>query len=301
MGKSWEATGGASSRSVTRLSSHRGPTPRPCSSSRGRQRPGLGMGGRAGALSAPRFRPLSAGISRSATGSAARISHSCHLAFGPKNARFVFFPPVKLGRRVGLLHLGASWCEAGGSAPDASSSFVGQGCRYLLCDPRRWCWAVLPDLPGESSVRAWAIALAADPRRTRTAAAASGVKAGSHQALPRDGRCRHPHRRWAGTFYASTFAYIDRGLTFGPAHLHFGASCPAIVGGGGTVGGPLHWASSCSRRSPENPRGAVCRGRGRGGPISCCTGADPDPGIRSARKGLMGLAFRKAAGGLGGS
>jgi branched-chain amino acid transport system permease protein len=41
-----------------------------------------------------------------------------------------------------------------------------------------------------------------------------------------------------GTFYAQYFAYIDPSLTFGPA-ISIGGLLPAIVGGAGTVAGPL--------------------------------------------------------------
>jgi branched-chain amino acid transport system permease protein len=41
-----------------------------------------------------------------------------------------------------------------------------------------------------------------------------------------------------GTFYAQYFAYIDPSLTFGPA-ISIGGLLPAIVGGAGTVTGPL--------------------------------------------------------------
>ncbi|HEU4439701.1 MAG TPA: branched-chain amino acid ABC transporter permease [Methylomirabilota bacterium] len=41
-----------------------------------------------------------------------------------------------------------------------------------------------------------------------------------------------------GTFYAQYFAYIDPTITFGPA-ISIGALLPAIVGGAGTVAGPL--------------------------------------------------------------
>jgi branched-chain amino acid transport system permease protein len=41
-----------------------------------------------------------------------------------------------------------------------------------------------------------------------------------------------------GTFYAQYFAYIDPSLTFGPA-ISIGGLLPAIVGGAGTVIGPL--------------------------------------------------------------
>jgi branched-chain amino acid transport system permease protein len=41
-----------------------------------------------------------------------------------------------------------------------------------------------------------------------------------------------------GTFYAQYFSYIDPSLTFGPA-ISIGGLLPAIVGGAGTVTGPL--------------------------------------------------------------
>jgi branched-chain amino acid transport system permease protein len=41
-----------------------------------------------------------------------------------------------------------------------------------------------------------------------------------------------------GTFYAQYFSYIDPSLTFGPA-ISIGGLLPAIVGGAGTVAGPL--------------------------------------------------------------
>jgi branched-chain amino acid transport system permease protein len=41
-----------------------------------------------------------------------------------------------------------------------------------------------------------------------------------------------------GTFYAQYFAYIDPTITFGPA-ISIGSLLPAIVGGAGTVAGPL--------------------------------------------------------------
>jgi branched-chain amino acid transport system permease protein len=41
-----------------------------------------------------------------------------------------------------------------------------------------------------------------------------------------------------GTFYAQYFAYIDPTITFGPA-ISIGGLLPAIVGGAGTVMGPL--------------------------------------------------------------
>jgi branched-chain amino acid transport system permease protein len=41
-----------------------------------------------------------------------------------------------------------------------------------------------------------------------------------------------------GTFYAQYFAYIDPSLTFGPA-ISIQGLLPAIVGGAGTVAGPL--------------------------------------------------------------
>ena len=41
-----------------------------------------------------------------------------------------------------------------------------------------------------------------------------------------------------GTFYAQYFAYIDPTITFGPS-VSIGALLPAIVGGAGTVLGPV--------------------------------------------------------------
>jgi len=62
-----------------------------------------------------------------------------------------------------------------------------------------------------------------------------------------------------GTFYAQYFAYIDPSLTFGPA-ISIGGLLPAIVGGAGTVAGPLLGSFVLTPIS-ELTR-AVLRGRG---------------------------------------
>jgi len=69
-----------------------------------------------------------------------------------------------------------------------------------------------------------------------------------------------------GTFYAQYFAYIDPTITFGPS-VSIGALLPAIVGGAGTVLGPV-WARSCSRPSPSS---RAMRCAGARAPTSCST------------------------------
>ena len=63
-----------------------------------------------------------------------------------------------------------------------------------------------------------------------------------------------------GTFYAQYFAYIDPTITFGPG-ISIGGLLPAIVGGAGTVAGPVLGPFVLPPIS-EIPRDAPRRGAG---------------------------------------
>ena len=97
-----------------------------------------------------------------------------------------------------------------------------------------------------------------------------------------------------GTFYAQYFSYIDPSLTFGPA-ISIGGLLPAIVGGAGTVAGPLLGSFVLTPIS-EVTRAVL---RGRAGADIMLYGLVLILVISFLPNGLMGWirAWRSAAGG----
>ena len=96
-----------------------------------------------------------------------------------------------------------------------------------------------------------------------------------------------------GTFYAQYFSYIDPSLTFGPA-ISIGGLLPAIVGGAGTVAGPLLGSFVLTPIS-EVTRAVL---RGRAGADIMLYGLVLILVISFLPNGLMGwIRTRRAAGG----
>ena len=96
-----------------------------------------------------------------------------------------------------------------------------------------------------------------------------------------------------GTFYAQYFSYIDPSLTFGPA-ISIGGLLPAIVGGAGTVAGPLLGSFVLTPIS-EVTRAVL---RGRAGADIMLYGLVLILVISFLPNGLMGwIRARRAAGG----
>lgn len=95
-----------------------------------------------------------------------------------------------------------------------------------------------------------------------------------------------------GTFYAQYFAYIDPSLTFGPA-ISIGGLLPAIVGGAGTVAGPLLGSFVLTPIS-EITRAML---RGRAGADIMLYGLILILVISFLPNGLMGWLRRRALGG----
>jgi branched-chain amino acid transport system permease protein len=96
-----------------------------------------------------------------------------------------------------------------------------------------------------------------------------------------------------GTFYAQYFSYIDPSLTFGPA-ISIGGLLPAIVGGAGTVAGPLLGSFVLTPVS-EVTRAVL---RGRAGADIMLYGLVLILVISFLPNGLMGwIRARRAAGG----